>query len=947
MKNFTLFFCLIAFGQIQAQTWDGSDGTDWNTPANWSGNAVPLIGGSVTIPNTANKPVLAANTTIASLTMSAGSAIDFKGFTLIVSGSFNIQGATLNNTNAGADIVLTTNGAATNYFGGNTINDNITINQTAAGILYEGYSNSDIFNGNTTINITGTGTSYTCYSAKSSFNGNLAITRSTVGATSILNAGFNALTGNLSYTNNAGGASSINPSGIVSGTIGGTINITAGGAGNPAFEMRRITNLTTGGTISVQNSGTVGITDDTLKLVALNVNGFTTSGSDEMRRNSITGNVSFSEAVTNAGTVYIGGNIITGTTSYGSTTAATWYEGYTEASTNNGNTTIDITGTGTFYTCYHQKTTFNGNLTVTRTSAGGTALFNNGFAALTGNFSYTNNAGGASSINPNGVASGAIGGTVNITAGGAGNPPFEMRRITNLTTGGTISVQNSGTVGITDDTLKLVALNVNGFTTSGSDEMRRNSITGNVSFSEAATNAGTVYIGGNIITGNTSYSSNTAATWYESYTNSDTYNGNVAFNKSGAGTMSIAYNDTSYVNQNIVFNAAAGIDINTALNFGGNTSATIEQLGTQPIIMPGLIMEKTGGANLALNDSVTIATKGTFISGNIVSSGLNRLIFSDNAIQSGASDNSHVIGPVIKIGNDAFTFPIGSISAMQSVAMTAPVGATTRFRAEYFPMSPHPTYDTSKRAVGLAGISGCEYWKVDREVGTTNVILTFDFGGPCLCVEQPANLRVARWSGAQWTDLGNGGFTGGLSDGTVQTAAGVADYGVFTLGSSALVGPSVSIARNVANPVCICRKVTFTATPAAAGCGPSYQWKKNGANVGTNSAIYSDSTLVNGDVISVVITSSAAFASPPTATSTNTFSITTTDLNTWTGTTSNNWHLASNWSCQSIPCELSKVTVNPAPNPCEILSGQVKVISLTANDGSVFRALNGSTLQLK
>ena len=70
------------------------------------------------------------------------------------------------------------------------------------------------------------------------------------------------------------------------------------------------------------------------------------------------------------------------------------------------------------------------------------------------------------------------------------------------------------------------------------------------------------------------------------------------------------------------------------------------------------------------------------------------------------------------------------------------------------------------------------------------------------------------------------------------------------------VNPSITIAAN-ANPICPGTNVTFTATPTNGGTTPSYQWKLNGANVGTNSAIYSNNALTTGNTISCVMTSNA------------------------------------------------------------------------------------------
>src|SRR5688572_14654238 len=89
----------------------------------------------------------------------------------------------------------------------------------------------------------------------------------------------------------------------------------------------------------------------------------------------------------------------------------------------------------------------------------------------------------------------------------------------------------------------------------------------------------------------------------------------------------------------------------------------------------------------------------------------------------------------------------------------------------------------------------------------------------------------------------------------------------ITMVITSTVTPSVSIAVNPGNTICAGANVTFTATPTNGGT-PSYQWKLNGTNVGTNSNTYSNNALVNGDVVTVVMTSSLACASPATATST-------------------------------------------------------------------------------
>ena len=81
------------------------------------------------------------------------------------------------------------------------------------------------------------------------------------------------------------------------------------------------------------------------------------------------------------------------------------------------------------------------------------------------------------------------------------------------------------------------------------------------------------------------------------------------------------------------------------------------------------------------------------------------------------------------------------------------------------------------------------------------------------------------------------------------------------------VTPSVTIATPTTT-ICSGTNITFTPTPTNGGTTPTYQWKKNGANVATTTT-YSASNIANSDVISCILTSNAACPSTPTATSNN------------------------------------------------------------------------------
>jgi gliding motility-associated-like protein len=88
----------------------------------------------------------------------------------------------------------------------------------------------------------------------------------------------------------------------------------------------------------------------------------------------------------------------------------------------------------------------------------------------------------------------------------------------------------------------------------------------------------------------------------------------------------------------------------------------------------------------------------------------------------------------------------------------------------------------------------------------------------------------------------------------------------ITMTVDPLLPASVSIAASPSGTICAGTSVTFTATPTNGGT-PVYQWKVNGANVGTNSPNYTTITLANNDVVTVAMTSSALCATGNPATS--------------------------------------------------------------------------------
>jgi hypothetical protein len=182
---------------------------------------------------------------------------------------------------------------------------------------------------------------------------------------------------------------------------------------------------------------------------------------------------------------------------------------------------------------------------------------------------------------------------------------------------------------------------------------------------------------------------------------------------------------------------------------------------------------------------VTINNSIKFIDGVMYTYSPNILIIPDNATAISASDASYVDGPVRKIGNDAFTFPIGDGSSnYQPITITAPGVGTDAFDAQYFETDPGPTYDSTQKASGINHVSKCEYWILNRTTGTSNVVVGLVWDSHSCGVTNLSDLRVARWNGSQWANHGNGGTTGNTTAGTINTSGNVTSFSPFTLASS-------------------------------------------------------------------------------------------------------------------------------------------------------------------
>ncbi|GAB4134437.1 MAG: hypothetical protein OHK0045_23130 [Raineya sp.] len=237
-------------------------------------------------------------------------------------------------------------------------------------------------------------------------------------------------------------------------------------------------------------------------------------------------------------------------------------------------------------------------------------------------------------------------------------------------------------------------------------------------------------------------------------------------------------------NWNNTLGTASFLEGNGTVRFRGNNNQSITTAGGSETFY-NIVLDKTGG-NVSLNTTnALVSGTATFTAGILNASDATtaRMEFLAGSNYTGASAASHVQGWVRKVGNTAFTFPVGSGGVYAPAGISAPSNATHHFTARYFNTSPHSLYNTGSLLSPLKNVSVCEYWQIDRTNGTSNVNVTLSYDNPRSCLTpDPAGLVVARWNGAAWASEGQSAQTGTTASGTITSNV-VTSFSPFTLGN--------------------------------------------------------------------------------------------------------------------------------------------------------------------
>lgn len=160
-----------------------------------------------------------------------------------------------------------------------------------------------------------------------------------------------------------------------------------------------------------------------------------------------------------------------------------------------------------------------------------------------------------------------------------------------------------------------------------------------------------------------------------------------------------------------------------------------------PSSVSDLLSLENGLVNTTDTDLLTVLSNGTSTSGTL---------------------NSYVNGPLRKVGNSDFNFPIGKGSSWRRIGISSIDDQDTEYTAAYFDQG---YSNTTALTQGLSAVSTTEYWTLSRAVTTDDArVKLFWEDAAASGITNCDPLVVAQWNGMAWE--GGSSTTSGSCAGT-------------------------------------------------------------------------------------------------------------------------------------------------------------------------------------
>lgn len=216
------------------------------------------------------------------------------------------------------------------------------------------------------------------------------------------------------------------------------------------------------------------------------------------------------------------------------------------------------------------------------------------------------------------------------------------------------------------------------------------------------------------------------------------------------------------------------------LELNGDSLQEIKGVGT--VDFYGLTAANSSSEGIELRMPATVSDHLQLDGGTVGTSDTTSLSILDNSTASSGSDTSYVEGPLRKLGDDAFVFPIGKNGRWRRLEMSAPNGTGSEHVAEYFD---NPYSSLSPVNSPLSSISNFEYWDFEQVAGSSSLTIELYWEDASASGITDCNeLSMGRWNGSAWehvSSTANGTCTG-TGSGYLITDSQTNDFGPFTFG---------------------------------------------------------------------------------------------------------------------------------------------------------------------
>ncbi|MBL7892552.1 MAG: T9SS type A sorting domain-containing protein [Bacteroidia bacterium] len=386
-----------------------------------------------------------------------------------------------------------------------------------------------------------------------------------------------------------------------------------------------------------------------------------------------------------------------------------------------------ISGTGTIPNLTLSATTTNtGAITVSDVFTVSSTCTNNGTFTIGGTIAGGNN----------NLVNGATG-TINITT------TTNLANTINCgTAGNTVTVNNAAAMNISSIATTFHHLNIQG-------TLAKNST--------AATNT----INGDLTISSTGILDGTSRTW------------NILGN---------------WVNNNTT--AGAGFVQGTStVSFNGTSAQSISSSSNFTETFTNLTINNSSSTGVTFSTPVIVTTALTLTDGLVYTTGTNLLTLNDNiTCTCTGSSTVYVDGPIKKIGDDAFVFPLGNSGKYARLGISDPgANAAQEYTAQYI----RTGYGAYTVTSPITDVSHSEYWTLSQSGATDDVRVTLYWeDAAASAIDNCADLTVAHYDGTStWVNEAatTSGSCIGTASGSVTTNAVVSTYSPFTFGSQSSV----------------------------------------------------------------------------------------------------------------------------------------------------------------